>query len=253
MKIQLGRFGRFLRDARDSKVLFPYPAIVETPPGSRIAVLSPHPDDDVLGCGGVLAKHAKAGASITSICLTDGRKGDPTFSSEDELVTERQNEARAACDIIGIAHLEFLHAHDQVLRATTKLVKQLEQILAKCNPDLVYTPFFLDNHIDHFETNRIFVQAAKTLNPQTMIAMYETWTPLVSPNVLADITGMMSLKERAVLCHKTQTKLINFVTAFRGLNAYRAAFAHLEGFAEAFMYTSLQEYLATIREFERGF
>lgn len=251
MKIQLGRFGRFLRDAKISKILFPYPAIVETPPGSRVAVLSPHPDDDILGCGGVLAKHAKAGTSITSIYMTDGRKGDPTFSSEDELVMERQKEARAACEVVGITHLEFLRAPDQGLRVTTKLVKQLEQILTKYNPNLIYTPFFLDNHIDHFETNRILVQAAKTLDPQTIIAMYETWTPLVSPDMVTEITGVMDIKEKAIRCHKTQMKVINFITAFRGLSAYRAAFARIEGFAEAFIHMPLEEYITTIGEFEK--
>jgi LmbE family N-acetylglucosaminyl deacetylase len=249
MRMSVGRFGRFLGQARNSKVLFPYATLVETPPGAKIVVLSPHPDDDILGCGGVLAKHANIGASIASVYMTDGRKGDPSFSSEDELVKERQKEARSACDVIGIRQLEFLGARDQELRATTKIVKQLEQVLAKCNPDLVYVPFFLDNHLDHLETNRVLVQAAGAVNSQTKVAMYETWTPLVCPNLLVNTTEVMDLKERAIRCHKTQMKVINFMTAFGGLNAYRAAFAGINGYAEAFWCLPLQGYVKTFREF----
>jgi len=251
MRNQIGRLGRLLGVDKGPAILFPYPKLVKIPPGTRILVLAPHPDDDVLGCGGTLVKHVAAGASVSVVYLTDGRKGDPTFPSEESLVLERQKEARAACALLGIEKLEFLGIHDQALQATPDIVAKVRRIVKEDNPDLIYLPSFLDNHRDHFETNRILAQAGKGQSESIRVAAYETWTPLTAPNIVVDITDSIGIKENAIRCHKTQSKVIDFLWAFRGLNAYRAAFVRLTGFAEAFMFMQLDEYTATMRQFER--
>lgn len=247
-RARLRRLLGLLQVFREQKVLFPYPERVDVPPGSRIVVLAPHPDDDVLGCGGTLAKHVAMGASVSVIYLTDGRKGDPTFASEDELVLERQREALAAAAVLGIRQIDFLGARDQELRASAETVASLRNALLRRVPDLVYVPFFLDNHVDHFETNRVFIHAVREYTGALMVAAYETWTPLI-PNVVVDITDTIGLKERALECHRTQLKVIDQRSAFRGLNAYRAAFAHVKGFAESFMLMPLRQYAQALDRF----
>ena len=129
MKARVRRLLRLLRVLDDPNLLVPYPERVEAPPGSRIVVLAPHPDDDVLGCGGTLAKQVVTGASVSVVYLTDGRKGDPTFASEDDLVKERQREAVAAAAVLGIEDVAFLGARDQELRASAPIVSALRGIL----------------------------------------------------------------------------------------------------------------------------
>src|SRR5262245_379009 len=54
----------------------PWPELVELPPGREILVLAPHFDDEAIGPGGTLAKHARAGHRLTVAFMTDGRRGD---------------------------------------------------------------------------------------------------------------------------------------------------------------------------------
>src|SRR2546426_12131813 len=48
----------------------------------RVLVLAPHMDDEVLGCGGTLLQHARVGAQLTIVYLTDGRKGHGPFPAD---------------------------------------------------------------------------------------------------------------------------------------------------------------------------
>lgn len=248
MGAQIRRIGRILRVLKDSAVLFPYPQLIDKPAGSKVLVLAPHPDDDILGCGGTLVKHVRAGASVTVLYLTDGRKGDPTFASEDDLVRQRQREARAACSVLGVERLEFFGIPDQELRASENLVARIGESIGRHKPDLIYVPFFLDNHADHYETCRALARVREARGID--IAAYETWTPLAFPNIVIDISRTVSLKERALRCHETQLKVIDYVAAFRGLGAYRGAFARTR-FAEAFMFMKIEEYAGLASEFEK--
>jgi len=58
------------------------PKLIDKPAGKNILVLAPHPDDEVIGCGGTLYKHFLAGAEITVVYMTDGRKGDPLLFNQ---------------------------------------------------------------------------------------------------------------------------------------------------------------------------
>ena len=59
----------------------PWPELVELPPGREILVLAPHFDDEAIGPGGTLVKHARAGHRITVAFMTDGRRGDPLVNA----------------------------------------------------------------------------------------------------------------------------------------------------------------------------
>src|SRR5512139_1202739 len=71
----------------------------------NVVVISPHPDDDVLGAGGVMIEAAEKGRAVFSVTLTDGRssprKGPPI--SEEEMVAVRQKESMAALKVVGAA------------------------------------------------------------------------------------------------------------------------------------------------------
>ncbi len=220
-----------------------YPELIEKPSGTRVVVLSPHPDDDVISCGGTLRKHHLAGDHITSIYLTDGRKGDPDFRNEEELIHERQREAREAAAIIGINELVFLANRDLELRTTHHTVGDLRMLLEDVRPDLVYLPFFMDNHPDHWEANRLFLLAARSLSWRVVCWAYEGWTPLF-PNRIVNITDQIECKIQAIACYRTQIKHIDYIRLAKGLNAYRTLTAPREWqYAEAYLAAEVREYL----------
>ena len=103
--------------------VFTSPAMVCEPEGRRILVLAPHMDDETIGCGGALVRHARKGAHITVIFLTDsnggsktllGLKGEERHQREQELIVIRRNEAVAALEALSIQESFFLDADAHV-------------------------------------------------------------------------------------------------------------------------------------------
>lgn len=220
-----------------------YPELINKPQGSTILVLSPHPDDDVIGCGGTLCKHHLVGDEITTIYLTDGCKGDPTFPNEHGLVKERQKEAREAAEIIGIKNMVFLNHRDQELKKSKETVGQMIDLLEEIRPDIVYLPFLLDNHPDHIATNEIFADACKSMECNLSVILYEIWTPLM-PNCVVDISEHIQRKIDAMKQYKTQLKHIDYIEKIKGLNTYRAITARKDiRYCEAFYKCSRQGYI----------
>jgi LmbE family N-acetylglucosaminyl deacetylase len=224
-----------------------FPSFVDCPEGPNVLVLSPHPDDDILGCGGTLVKHKKAGHTITSVTLTDGSLGDPSFPDRASLIQEREKESERAAKIIGISRCVFLREKDQELESKASVIRKIENLLDEIKPDLVYLPFFLDNHPDHVATHKIFYQVAENNPAPNNCCFYETWAPLY-PNILVDTSAEMDLKVRAIGEYKTQLKHFDYIRICQGLNAYRSMlFGGQSTYAEAFYLSSVEEYLSLFK------
>lgn len=228
-----------------------FPALVSKPPGTNIVVLSPHPDDDVIGSGGTLIKHARSGSRITSIYLTDGGRGRGARAGNPELAKTREKEAARAARLVGINELVFLRNADGALKCSEPMIGRLQALLETIRPDLVYLPFFLDPHPDHAATHEIFIAAAARLTFRFACCAYETWRPLI-PNILVDITGQMPGKVAAIKQHRSQLCHYDYVRAARGLNAYRAVqnpgLARGKRFAEAFLFADRERYVSWNRK-----
>lgn len=208
----------------------------------NILVLSPHPDDDIVGCGGTVYKCRLKGSRVIVVYMTDGRKGNPHYS-EDELVSVRKEEARRAAAVIGIEDLVFLKNRDGELSCREESVAPISKILNDYNPDAVFLPFLLDNHRDHMATNDIFVEASRKFSGEIMCYGYEVWTPLSVPNCVIDITKEMPKKIDALKQHKSQMTELNLIDAAVGLSKYRGAVSFLtDGNAEAFVRCPISEY-----------
>jgi N-acetylglucosamine malate deacetylase 1 len=229
---------------------------------ARVLVLAPHSDDEVLGCGGVIARHVASGAVLDVVYLTDGCWGDgklfdPALQApqkaalQTELVLTRQREAREASRILGGHALHFLNRPDSRLLPDTSTVQALRDTLMALQPQMVYLPFVYDLHEDHWQTNRAFAAAAADLPPELQRGMqvrgYEVWTPLLA-NRVADISDVMPLKLRALARFKSQLQDQDYGHIISGLNAFRSngVFGG-QGYAEAFHELPLAAYLRLVR------
>lgn len=208
----------------------------------RVLILSPHPDDDIIGCGGTIHKYHQKGTEITSVYMTDGRKGNPGYN-EKELVSIRREEARKASTIIGIDNLIFLDNRDSELSPTSKVIEKLAKIIKDLKPEAVFLPFLLDNHPDHIATNHIFVQSIKDYDDSIACFGYEIWTPLSALNCIVDITDQIEVKRKAMEQFRIQIEQFNIVEAFIGLSRYRGTMHMLsDKYAEVFLKCSAAEY-----------
>jgi LmbE family N-acetylglucosaminyl deacetylase len=228
-----------------------HPALVCEPGAERVLVLAPHMDDEVIGCGGTLARHARRGGEVRVVFVTDGRSGSKALTElggverercQRELVLERKAEARRALETLGAGEPVFLDAPDWQAASAPHLKDDLRRILDAARPEIVYLPFFLDAHPDHRATAELLLEAARP-DDRFECRGYEVWTPLY-PNCLVDIGETVEIKRRALEHYRSQLADNDYVHAALGLNAYRSMLLSRStpGFAEAFFAAPLAEY-----------
>ncbi len=221
-----------------------HPKVLKEVHGTRILSLSPHPDDDVLSCGGTLYIHKRKGSEIVSVCMTDGRKGAEGAYSEDDLVNTRKEETRRSAKILGISEVFFLGERDRELAPTPSVIVKLINILDNFSPTSIFFPSVIDGHPDHMATNAILYRVLqKYKGTPPMCYQYETWTPIL-PNCMVDITDVSEVKTKAIEEFQSQLRMANIMDAMFGLAKYRSVFLNNgDRFAESFLETTTNEYL----------
>jgi LmbE family N-acetylglucosaminyl deacetylase len=204
---------------------------------NRIMIISPHPDDESIGCGGTIQKHVAEGDVVQVELLTSGERGGHDLC-ETEVARIREEEAMAAAAILGIAHVEFYRQPDGDLRANRTLVDRLSKRMSDWKPDIIYAPHSAEQHPDHRVALRLLQRAlcSQDLNEPPRVLAYEVWTPLQQLDEIVDITPYMETKLRAIAAFESQTRVMNFVAAARGLARYRGEMHSWPGgeFAEVF-------------------
>ena len=226
--------------------------VVWQPEAGRIAVLAPHMDDEVLGCGGTIARHVQAGADVSVIFLTDGRGGGPAHSDlpaieraqkQRELVATRKEEAHRAGAILGVKSISFLDAEDGRLRFDSTVPARLRALLDREHPQVVYLPFLLENHVDHSAAGAVLAAATAGTDHDFECRCYEVWTPLF-PNIVVEIDGTVELKRRALACYESQLAHMDYVHTGIALNAYRSSAIGCKTarFVEAFFTLALDDF-----------
>ena len=223
--------------------------VVQPSFGPEVIVLSPHFDDDVIGCGGTLALHLREGGRVCIIYLSDGRDGNPEFEDRAALEKARKEEARAALQILGLNNSENIHFMD-ISRAQfevneknlTDLLNLLQKYFRSPPYPPIMIPSFLDNHRDHLAANLLLKRMAPSLPPDVELYAYEIWTPLAL-NYLVDITKTAEIKRKALLCYETQLRYVAYERVAMALNMYRTAMTmNGQGYAEAFLKLPLRKY-----------
>jgi len=205
--------------------------------GERLLVLAPHPDDEVIGCGGLVALHLREGRKVHVAVATDGAQaGD---------AAQRESESRAALALLGDVTIDFLRFPDRNLSGQRELDDRISAILREWKPDLIAVPSPLEIHPDHIALSRAFCDLiARDASlfadlAVARVAFYEVSAPL-RPNALVDITSVSDAKYAAIEAHESQSAIHDYTSYARGLNVWRTMTMppHVK-FAEAYWTTPL--------------
>jgi LmbE family N-acetylglucosaminyl deacetylase len=205
----------------------------KNPDFGRVLVLAPHIDDDIIGCGGCLRKHAVAGDEIKIIYFAD-------------CTPERIKEAEAAAGVIGTRHLEFLGYGSKTLMDNDDIAERLAGLIRDYGPDIIYLPSFLDRHNDHLAVNHIFSLLTMKHDYRFLVYAYEVWSTLV-PNLIVDISSEIEKKREALRCFKSQIIRNDWVEAAAALNRYRGITSGAGAYAEGFIRYSAKEYAGLLQ------
>lgn len=212
---------------------------------NRIMVFAPHPDDDVLGCGGSILKHRKKGRQVKVVYLTSGEAGSPAFYSNG-LNTVREEEAAQALHLLEVADPVFLGLPDGGIEVDTPNLNAVVMLLRRERPDMVYLPHARDVHRDHLKTHELVLEACRRAagpwHPQcgehawevAWILAYEVWAPLGEVNMVEDITPFIDIKIAAMRRHKSQLEHIAYDEGIRGLNRFRGISSGRGEYCECF-------------------
>lgn len=190
---------------------------------NNILVISPHPDDEAIGCGGTICKHIAGGDHVEVIFLTSGEKGGHGRSVEETIIT-REQESKNAAEILQLAHIEFWREPDGIFAATEMNIARLSKKLGLLQPSVVFVPHENEEHPDHKAAALLVNKALEQLgSTETLpvVWMYEVWTPIQEMDHIVDITEHIETKRKAILAYKSQCEVLAFDEAIIGLNRYR--------------------------------
>jgi LmbE family N-acetylglucosaminyl deacetylase len=212
-------------------------------PAERVLVLSPHPDDESIGCGGTLAQLAVRGSAIDAAFMTCGAQ-----PGDKELEAQRKAEARAAADVLGLRHIQFLGGQDGGLHLQPHLSAPLRKLIEQNDYQVIFCPWPRDDQLDHQATFAILHHAVTQPHCGNIeLWFYEVWSPL-PVNRIVSIDSVVQTKMRAINSHISQMRQKNYVKLARGLATFRAKCwgAPHTRYAEAFFVCDV----CTLPEFE---
>lgn len=201
----------------------------EPPPPTRVVSIHAHPDDQEFTVAGTLAKWARAGSAIVTVCLTSGNAGSNQYTPPDmtreALAPIREEEQRNACRVLGISEVLFLRYEDGMLEPSLALRRELTRLIRRYHPDAVvcgdptvrfYGQSYM-NHPDHrvaadvaldavfpsAETRLIFPELLdEGLEPHHVRTVFIHGS--TRPDTFIDISEVLDLKLAALKEHKTQ-------------------------------------------------
>lgn len=128
-----------------------------------VVILAPHPDDETLGCGGLIARRIHEGRRVVVVVLTDGRAllqrfGITSNPTPAEVSQMRKDETRRAVEILGgrVDDIRFLDFENERLVAQkADALARITALLRELAPSEVYFPSPFEGHPEHVVTNEI--------------------------------------------------------------------------------------------------
>jgi len=170
----------------------------------RVLSIHAHPDDQEFTVGGTLAKWARAGSAIATVCITSGNAGSndytPASMTREALAPIRRDEQREACRVLGISEVIFLEYEDGALEPSLALRRDLTRIIRRHRPDAVVcgdptVRFYGANYMNHPDHRAAADAVLDAVFPSAE-------TRLIFPELLGE--GLEPHKVRSVFIHGSE-------------------------------------------------
>jgi LmbE family N-acetylglucosaminyl deacetylase len=220
---------------------------------TQVLVVAAHPDDEVLGCGGTIARHADSGDQVHVLIVAEGSTSRQKVRDRSQVRDELSalaKAAQAAGSILGAAGVELLDLPDNRLDSLDRLdlIKCIEQHVNRHQPECVYVHHAGDVNVDHRRLHEAVVTACRPTPGHGVkrllsfeVASSTEWQPLGSapvfqPNWFVDISVQWERKREALLAYSSEMRVWPHPRSFEAvehLARWRGAQVGVEA-AEAF-------------------
>lgn len=203
----------------NSQATFTPPSALDLIHIQKALVLAPHPDDETIGCGGLLALLAEQGTPAHIILVSDG-SGAGALSEGSDI--RRQQEFAQALSVLGpTITWECWQLPDGALFQANDLQQRLNTAIKDYQPSVLLAPWLQDMHPDHAIVGHTAQQAHLQQNLPQGVLFYEVWSPLPA-NLILDISPVWQKKQAALQLHVTALEHCDYPRATEALAAYRS-------------------------------
>jgi LmbE family N-acetylglucosaminyl deacetylase len=212
----------------------------------KVLVIAAHPDDELLGLGGTVARHASLGHEVHALVVADGATSRYEPGTEQELVEH----GRRAAAILG-TQIRFLGMPDQRLDASPigEVIRPIERAVMALRPDVVYTHHWGDLNRDHRVVSEAVMVACRPVGDDYPRRLFCFETPSSTewsstdpaqqfvPNHFVDISAHIQQKLDAMSEYRTEVRPHPHPRALESLRARAAYWGQIIGrpYAEAFV------------------
>jgi len=204
--------------------------------GQTVLVVAAHPDDEVLGCGGTLARMAGRGDTVHVLLIADGEAsrvvGAQSQTGRNRL-PGRRKAAEAAGEILGVASVELLDLPDNRLDSVDLLdvVQKIEAVMQRHRPSIVLTHHAGDVNIDHRVVHDAVIAACRPQHGHCVrtLLFYEVpssteWRPPGSaqqfePNWFVEISATLAKKSRALRAYEAELRAFPHPRSLQAIEA----------------------------------
>ena len=216
----------------------------------KILVIAAHPDDEILGCGGTVARMVKEGCKAYTLILGEGataRDEQRDIEKRKEGIESLKKQAHKAGEIIGVEKTFFYDFPDNRFDSVELLdiVKVVEKIKDEIKPTLVFTHYEKDLNIDHCITFRAVMTATRPTTHEAVKEIYSfevlsstEWNyPLsFSPDTFFDITETINEKVKAMEQYTSELREFPYPRSAQGIELNAKTWGMKTGlrYAEAF-------------------
>ncbi len=214
---------------------------------NNVLVVVAHPDDEVLGCGGTLAKHIAAGDDVYILFMTNGISAREDVCYTEQII--RNKGMKNAMSTLGVEQFNCLDFPDNKMDTVPLLsiVKEIEAVISEYQPNIIYTHFLYDLNIDHQLTHQAVMTACRPIDGSSIKKIFSfevlsstEWrsssTPKFNGNYIVDISAYWKKKEQVLSCYHDELRDFPHSRSFKCIEALATLRGATHGFdkAEAF-------------------
>ncbi|EAH6869417.1 PIG-L family deacetylase [Campylobacter sp. RKI_CA19_01128] len=182
---------------------------------NKILIIAAHPDDEVLGCFGTIAKYIQQGYEAYTLILGEGKTSRDINSKNEQEILE--DELFKANNLLGIKKVfrKFFpdNAFDKI--PLLEIVKSIEEVKNEIKPNIIFTHYEKDLNIDHQITYKATITATRSLQEESVKEIYSfeilsstEWNYPLSfqPDVFFDISATLDLKLKAMSFYQSELR-----------------------------------------------
>ena len=187
----------------------------------KVLVIAAHPDDEVLGVGGTVAKLTAQGVECHLLIVTDGSSAQ--YRDMDDLqaiIDAKKKETKDCAEILGFKSIHYGEQPDMRLDMTPhiQINRVIESVIDELKPDTVFAHFWGDVNLDHQNVYKSTLVAVRPVMGQVVKELYcycvpssTEWTPnkadtMFMPNYFVDIEKYAEQKYKAFACYSTELR-----------------------------------------------